>query len=96
MSVARCVEEVDSVEFSHWVALDGIDPFDKPDYYAAQLHSTLFNVNRDKETPPKTIFDSILFRRDDLAPPEETEAERQARIAASFERAFANAIEVKE
>jgi len=54
MSVKRCQQEVDSEEFSWWIAYNRIEPFGekRADIRSAIVASVIANVNRDKKKKP--------------------------------------------
>lgn len=62
MSVKRAQAEIDSVEFSHWIAYHSIDPFtvDRSEYMLAMIASILCNVHRRKGSKVHKPHDFII------------------------------------
>lgn len=69
-----------SAEFTHWMALDAIDPLPdrRPDYYLAQLAQILFNINRSPGQRALEIEDFLLFK--ESAPRSADEVEDNIRL----------------
>lgn len=55
MSVDRAMREIDSNEFTHWLAYYDIEPFGEryADLRAGSIVSALYNVHRDVKRHPK-------------------------------------------
>lgn len=62
MSVAQAQAEISVREYTHWYALYTLEPFGDTAGYlqAAQIQSSIFNVNRGKGTSPVKLQDCIL------------------------------------
>jgi hypothetical protein len=70
MSVKRCMQEVDSREFSEWLAYWHLEPWGegRADLRTGILTSTLANIHRSRETRPFTPSDFMpTFDRDGSA-----------------------------
>lgn len=68
MSVARCMREVDSAEFSEWIAYYHLEPFgdERADLRAAIIAHTNASVMRGKKSKPYKLKDfmaSTLIRQ---------------------------------
>ncbi len=61
MSVKRAQSEIDSAQFSHWIAYHRIEPFtvDRSEYMLAVVCSILVNVHRKKGTTPTKPADFL-------------------------------------
>lgn len=66
-----------SSEFTHWLALDAIEPLQdrRQDYYLAQLSQILFNVNRGAGQSALDLQDFLLFQNKPPPSPDEVEAQ---------------------
>lgn len=96
MSVARAQEEIDSREFSEWLAFGRIEPFGewRQDQRAGKICAALTNPwlkKGDRERGPVDFFPEL---REMLAPPEEADGAPQtmgcglqAKLIAAFKRA---------
>lgn len=77
--MAECQRAVSSSEFTHWMALDAIDPLPdrRQDYYLAQLALMLGNRWRDPKSPVLELKDFLMFQ--DAPPPSPDEVEERIR-----------------
>ena len=78
MSVRRAQREVDSAEFSEWMAYARLEPFgqDRQDANAAAIQATLANVHRDPKSRPQPFTpDEFLLRFGDDEEPQEQPAD---------------------
>lgn len=64
-----------SAEFTHWLALDSIDPLPdrKNELYLAQIAQVLLNVNRGDKQRAFTLEDLLLFTHKPPPSPDELE-----------------------
>ena len=69
-----------SAEFTHWLALDSIDPLPdrKNELYLAQIAQVLLNVNRGDKQRAYTLEDLLLFTHKPPADPDEVERNLRA------------------
>ncbi|SAK65381.1 hypothetical protein AWB80_03067 [Caballeronia pedi] len=63
MSVARCQAEVDSAEFTEWLAYHQIEPFgtQMEDLRAGVIAAATYNVNRDTRKRPEPLGPSDVI-----------------------------------
>ncbi len=73
-----------ALEYAHWQALSGLEPIgpQRGDYHAAQIVSTLAEINRDSKhrSKPFGVNDFLLFDER----PEPSEDDIEAQILATF------------
>lgn len=62
MSVSRAMREIDSAEFTEWLAYYGIEPFGErfSDLRTGLITSAIYNVNRNVKAHPKA-FGALHF-----------------------------------
>ncbi|MDR5774911.1 MULTISPECIES: hypothetical protein [unclassified Caballeronia] len=63
MSVARCQAEVDSAEFTQWLAYSKIEPFgtEMEDLRAGVVAAAIYNVNRSPKARPEPFGPSDVI-----------------------------------
>lgn len=87
MQLGRFVSELaemSSLEYTHWVALAGLEPIgpQRGDWQAAQVTAMLANVNRDARQHPQPyrVRDFLLWDE----PPEMSDDQIEAALLAAF------------
>jgi hypothetical protein len=66
MSVKRCQQEVDSAEFTDWIAYYGIEPFGErfADIRAGTIASVVANANLSKDSKPFSPLDFVPWAKE--------------------------------